>query len=135
MHTNVLIKKEPNENVMDVSAPKSTSKDKLDVIQLYEREKRKQILLLEGCEKRNQRMHSCFAKNITKFFEDYIAMRDVMVYVAHRVGQKRLKGKSCPAIVCIILDDSKRVIVLDNKRVYLKGTNFFLSFWMVARCT
>ena len=93
------------------------------------------MFLLEGCKKRNQRMHSCFAKKITKFFEDYIAMRDVMVYGAHRVGQKRLKGESCPAIVCIILDDSKRVIVLDNKKVYLKGTNFFLSFWMVTRCT
>ena len=75
-------------------------------------------------------MHSSLqlTSNITEFFEDCFVRHDVMLYRAYRVGQKRLKGESCPAIVCIILDDSKRVIVLDNKRVYLKGTNFFLSF-------
>mgnify|MGYP006973847165 CR=1 FL=1 len=50
MHTNVPIKKTPNENVNDVSAPKSTSKDKLDVMQLYEREKRKQNVVISGME-------------------------------------------------------------------------------------
>ena len=48
MHTNVPIKKTPNENLNDVSAPKSTSKDKLDGIKLYEREKRKQNVFIRG---------------------------------------------------------------------------------------
>mgnify|MGYP007117656267 CR=1 FL=1 len=96
------------------------------------------MLILEGWNKPNQRMHSPLQDIqgwIAEFFEDHSIAHDVMVYGAYRVGQKRLKGESCPAIVCIILDDSKRVIVLDNKKVYLKGTNFFLSFWMVTRCT
>ena len=43
-------------------------------------------------------------------------MRDVTIYATHWV-----------AIVCIILDEHKRAIILDSSRVYLKGTSFFIT--------
>ena len=53
-------------------------------------------------------------------------MRDVIVCAAHRVGKKQLEGKSSLAIVCTILDERKRAIILDSNKVYLKGTSFFI---------
>mgnify|MGYP006970565824 FL=1 len=34
-------------------------------------------------------------ENITKFFEDHFAMRDVTEYATHRVGKKRSDGAFC----------------------------------------
>ena len=68
----------------------------------------------------------CF-ENITKFFEEHFAMRDVIVYAAHRVGKKQLEGKSYRAIVCTTLDERKRAMILDSSKVYLKGTSFFVT--------
>ena len=72
-------------------------------------------------------------ENITKFFEDCFAMLDVNVYATHRVGNKRLEGTFCRAIVCRILGECKRAIILDSSRVtcvfqgykflYKKGSN------------
>ena len=46
---------------------------------------------------------------------------------AHRVGKKQLEGKSSRAIVCTILDERKRAMILDSSKVYLKGTSFFVT--------
>ena len=69
----------------------------------------------------------CIVENITKFFEDRFATGDGTVYATHRVGKKRLEGTFCRAIVCRILGECKRAIVLDSSRVYLKGTSFFIT--------
>ena len=47
------------------------------------------------------------SKNITKFFDDQFAMRDVTIYAAHRVGKKRLEGTFFRLIVCAIIDKRK----------------------------
>ena len=36
-----------------------------------------------------------------------------------------LEGKFCRAMVCTILDECNRAIILDISRVYLKCTSFF----------
>ena len=51
-------------------------------------------------------------ENITKFFEDHFAMRDVTEYATHSVGKKRSDGAFCWVIVCTILDECKRAIIL-----------------------
>ena len=66
-------------------------------------------------------------ENITKFFEDHFAMRDVIVYAAHRVGKKQLEGKTSRAIVCTILNERRRAMILDSSKVYLKGTSYFVT--------
>ena len=87
------------------------------------------MLILEGWNKPNQRMHSPLQDIqgwIAEFFEDHSIAHDVMVYGPHRVGRKRLKGKfACVSIVLTILNDRKRSIILDSSKVYLKGTIFF----------
>ena len=71
------------------------------------------MLLLEACQMNNA---LSLIENITKFFDDQFAMRDVTIYATHWV-----------AIVCIILDEHKRAIILDSSRVYFKCTSFFIT--------
>ena len=49
---------------------------------------------------------------------------EMLLYMPHRVGKKQLEGKSSRAIVCTILDERRRAMILDSSKVYLKGTSF-----------
>ena len=60
------------------------------------------MLILEGWNNRKSRNALFLTSNITEFFEDCFVGHDVMLYRAYRVGQKRLGGRLCQAIVCII---------------------------------
>lgn len=101
--------------------------DNVDAKEKYEVEKRKNNVVIRGMQEDESENALSLSENITKFFEDHFAMHDVVVYAAHRVGKKRLEGVSSRAIVCTILDERKRTIILDSSRVYLKGTNFFVT--------
>ena len=48
-----------------------------------------------------------------------------MVYGAHRVGKK--KPDTNRAIVCTLLDARKRAIILENARIYLKDSPYYIS--------
>lgn len=51
-------------------------------------------------------------------------MSGIKVYGAHQVGKLGASRSTHHAIVCSMVDDSKRNIVLENSHFYLKGTTF-----------
>ena len=118
----VLLKETPK-----ITQKHSNTMDMLDAKEQYEIEKRKNNIVIRGMQENETENLLSLAENITKFFEDHFAMRDVIVYAAHRVGKKRQEGKSSRATVCTILDERKRAIILDNSKVYLIGTSFFVT--------
>ena len=78
-------------------------------------------MLLERYKKGNQRMHSYSPKTSRN------SLRIALLYGAHEIALKRLERESCRAIVCTILFDRKRVIILNSSKVCLKCTNFFIT--------
>ena len=99
----------------------------VDAKEQYEIERRKNNVVIRGIEEDESENALSLSQKITKFFEEHFAMSDVAVYAAHRVGKKRLEGATCRAIVCRILDERKRAMILDSSRVYLKGSKFFVT--------
>ena len=118
----VLLKETPK-----ITQRLSNTMDVLDAKEQYEIERRKNNIVIRGMQENETENALSLGENITKFFEDHFAMRDVIVYAAHRVGKKQLEGKSSRAIVCTILDERKRAMILDSSKVYLKGTSFFVT--------
>ena len=64
---------------------------------------------------------------IGEFFSLHYGMSDVNVYGAHRVGKHGVTRFGERPIVCTMIDDTKRRIILENSWVYLKGTKCFVS--------
>ena len=94
--------------------------DVLDAKEQYEIEKWKNNFVIGGMQENETKNALILVENITKFFNGHFAMRHVIVYAAHRVGKKQLEGMSSLVIVCTVLDERKRAIILDNSKVYLK---------------
>ena len=118
----VLLKETPK-----ITQRHSNTMDVLDAKEQYEIERRKNNIVIRGMQENEIENALSLGQNITKFFEDHFAMRDVIVYATHRVGKKQLEGKTSRAIVCTILDERRRAMILDSSKVYLKGTSFFVT--------
>ena len=82
-----------SKNVLLIETPKiaemhSNTMDVLDAKEQYEIERRKNNIVIGGMQENETKNALSLKENITKFFEDHFAMRDVIVYAAHRVGKK-----------------------------------------------
>lgn len=95
-----------------------------DVTERQEKEKRQMNIVVRGIpEPENEKM-LMLNSAITDVIADTFGMNDVVIYGAHRVGKK--KDNAHRAIVCTMLDARKRAIILENARIYLKDSPYYI---------
>lgn len=90
-----------------------------------EQEKRKMNIVVRGIPESDNETVITLNTDITDMISTNFGMHDVVVYGAHRVGKK--KPEATRAIVCTLLDTRKRTIILENARIYLKGSPLYIS--------
>lgn len=90
-----------------------------------EQEKRKMNIVIRGIPESDNEKVITLNTDVTDMISTNFGMHDVVVYGAHRVGKK--KPEATRAIVCTLLDARKRAIILENARIYLKGSPLYIS--------
>ncbi|MCO5560135.1 hypothetical protein L7F22_013742 [Adiantum nelumboides] len=95
--------------------------------ELRERERRSKNIVIRGIvEEKLEKTPPSLAIAIEGFFNTHFVMSGVTVYGAHRVGKQGASRSGERPIVCTMVDETKRKIILDNSWVYLKGTGCFV---------
>ena len=98
--------------------------ENVDMDEWREREKRSKNVVIRGIPETDQETTPSLATELKDFFHTYFGMSGIKVYGAHRVGKSGASRSTHRAIVCSMVDDSKRNIILENSRFYLKDTTF-----------
>lgn len=96
----------------------------MDMHEWQERTKRSKNLVIRGMPEKEQETPMSLAGTVEEFLATHFNMTNINVYGAHRVGKPGAPRTRARGIVCTMLDEQKRSIILDNSRVYLKGTPF-----------
>ena len=92
-----------------------------------EREKCTQNLVIRGLPKVEKESPLTLAKEVAGFFAQHFAIPDVAVYGAQWVGRMQEGMSSKRAIVCTVMDARKRAIIIDNSKIYLKGSPYYVN--------
>ncbi|MCO5547927.1 hypothetical protein L7F22_001382 [Adiantum nelumboides] len=100
--------------------------ENIDAQELRERERRFKNIVIRGIVEEKLETPPSLAIAIEGFFNTHFGMSGVTVYGAHRVGKQGAFQSGERPIVCTIVDETKRKIILDNSWVYLKGTGCFV---------
>ena len=98
----------------------------IDVQEMQEREKRSRNVVIRGIKEQSDETPTSLATNIEGFLSSHFGMSGIAVYGARRVGKQGAPCSGDRPLVCTMLDESKRSIILDNSWVYLKGTGCFV---------
>lgn len=112
------------------SASSSTSKKEEmyaheDEKEYYEMEKRKMNIVIRGVAEKDEEQVAALNTEINDIIANAFGMQDIVVYGAHRVG--KTKPDVNRAVVCTILDARKRNLILENARIFLKGSQYYIS--------
>ena len=54
-------------------------------------------------------------------------MMEVPIEGAHRVSRQKVDETRPKIIVCTVMDERKRTIILDSSSTYLRGTDIFIN--------
>ncbi|MCO5581281.1 hypothetical protein L7F22_035160 [Adiantum nelumboides] len=100
--------------------------ENVDAQELRERERRSKNIVIRGIVEEKLETPPSLAIAIEGFFNTHFGMSGVTVYGAHRVGKQGVSRSGERSIVCTMVDETKRKIILDNSWVYLKGTGCFV---------
>ena len=90
-----------------------------------EREQRSRNIVIRGMHEPDGESTLSLNVAVTNFLADHLGMQDAGVYGAHRVGKKRPDASR--GVVCTMLDERKRIIILENACFYLKGTEYYVT--------
>ncbi|MCO5557562.1 hypothetical protein L7F22_011128 [Adiantum nelumboides] len=99
--------------------------ENVDAQELRERERRSKNIVIRGIVEEKLETPPSLAIAIEGFFNTHFGMSGVTIYGAHRVGKQGASRSGERPIVCTMVDETKRKIILDNSWVYLKGTGCF----------
>ena len=99
--------------------------DNEDETEYSEQEKRKMNIVIRGIQEIDKEQVLTLNADITDIISTKFGMHDVVVYGAHRVGKR--KPETNRAIVCTLLDARKRAIILENARIYLQDSPYYIS--------
>ncbi|MCO5590579.1 hypothetical protein L7F22_044550 [Adiantum nelumboides] len=94
--------------------------------ELRERERHSKNIVIRGIVEEKLETPPSLANAIEEFFNTHFGMSRVTVYGAHRVGKQGASRLGQRPIVCTMVDETKRKIILDNSWVYLKETGCFV---------
>ena len=98
----------------------------VDAQELKERERRSKNIVIRGIREESSESPTTLATSIEEFFNKHFSMSGIMVYGAHRVGKQGVARSGERPIVCTMIDETKRKIILDSSAIYLKGTGCFV---------
>lgn len=96
-----------------------------DEKEYYEMEKRKMNIVVRGVAEKDKEPVTALNTEINDIIANAFGMQDIVVYGAHRVG--KTKPDTNRAVVCTILDAHKRTLILENARIFLKGSPYYIS--------
>ncbi|MCO5559623.1 hypothetical protein L7F22_013224 [Adiantum nelumboides] len=102
------------------------NRENVDAQELREWERHSKNIVIHGIVEEKLETPPSLAIAIEGFFNTHFGMSKVMVYGAHRVGKHGTSRSGERPIVCTMVDETKRKIILDNSWVYLKGTGCFV---------
>lgn len=105
---------------------KDVDVDNVDVEELKELERRSKNIVIRGIVEEKSETPPSLAIAIEDFFKTHFGMSGITVYGAHRVGKLGAPRSGERPIVCTMVDEIKRRIILDNSWIYLKDTGCFV---------
>ena len=98
--------------------------NEVDMEEWRERERRSKNIVIRGLPEKEKETTQANAADLEEFFHMHFGMSGINVYGAHRVGKPGAPRSTARAIVCTMVDDTKRNIIIEHSRFYLKGTTF-----------
>lgn len=106
--------------------PQAKEVENVDAQELKERESRSKNIVIRGIAEESSETPPSLAISIEEFFKTHFGMSGITVYGAHRVGKQGAPRTGERPVVCTMVDELKRKIILDNSWIYLKGTGCFV---------
>ncbi|MCO5556860.1 hypothetical protein L7F22_010414 [Adiantum nelumboides] len=100
--------------------------ENVDAQELRERERCFKNIVIRAIGEEKLETPPSLAITIEGFLNTRFGLSGVTVYGAHRVGKQGPSRSGERSIVCTMIDETKRKIILDNSWVYLKGKGCFV---------
>ena len=92
-----------------------------------DRAKRQNNIVISGIKEEEGENARSLKLRIQELLETHLDMAEVPIEGAHRVGRQR-EGETRPKIiVCTVMDERKRRIILESSSTYLRGTDVYIN--------